>query len=43
MSQRRKEEQLVELSTLTSENEEESSGGEIRTHNLAVNSRLLCH
>ena len=28
---------------LTSENEEESSGGETRTLNLAVNSRLLCH
>jgi hypothetical protein len=25
------------------ENEEECSGGETRTHNLAVNSRLLCH
>jgi len=24
-------------------NEEECSGGETRTHNLAVNSRLLCH
>jgi hypothetical protein len=28
---------------LTSENKEESSGGETRTLNLAVNSRLLCH
>jgi hypothetical protein len=28
---------------LTSENDEESSGGETRTLNLAVNSRLLCH
>jgi hypothetical protein len=28
---------------LSSENEEKCSGGETRTHNLAVNSRLLCH
>jgi integrase len=35
--------ELVELPTLTSENEAECSGGETRTHNLAVNSRLLCH
>ncbi len=34
---------LVELPALTSENDEECSGGETRTHNLAVNSRLLCH
>ena len=27
---------------LTSDNDEECSGGETRTHNLAVNSRLLC-
>jgi integrase len=31
------------LPALTSENEEVCSGGETRTHNLAVNSRLLCH
>ncbi len=29
--------------TLTSENDEKCSGGETRTLNLAVNSRLLCH
>ena len=28
---------------LTSENDEKCSGGETRTLNLAVNSRLLCH
>ncbi len=28
---------------LTSQNEEKCSGGETRTLNLAVNSRLLCH
>ena len=32
-----------DLPALTSENERECSGGETRTHNLAVNSRLLCH
>ena len=35
--------EVLELPPLTSENEEESSGGETRTLNLAVNSRLLCH
>ena len=35
--------EVLDLPPLTSENEEECSGGEIRTHNLAVNSRLLCH
>lgn len=35
--------QVFDLPALTSENEEECSGGETRTHNLAVNSRLLCH
>jgi hypothetical protein len=35
--------ELLELPTLTSENDDECSGGETRTHNLAVNSRLLCH
>jgi integrase len=34
---------VLDLQALTSENEEECSGGETRTHNLAVNSRLLCH
>ena len=34
--------ELLDLSPLTGENEAECSGGEIRTHNLAVNSRLLC-
>ena len=29
--------------SLSRENDEESSGGETRTLNLAVNSRLLCH
>ena len=35
--------EVLELPPLTSENEEKCSGGETRTHNLAVNSRLLCH
>ncbi len=35
--------EVLELPPLTSENDEESSGGETRTLNLAVNSRLLCH
>jgi integrase len=35
--------ELLELHPLTSENDEECSGGETRTLNLAVNSRLLCH
>ena len=35
--------EVLDLPPLTSENEQESSGGETRTHNLAVNSRLLCH
>ena len=35
--------ELIELDPLTRENKEECSGGETRTHNLAVNSRLLCH
>jgi integrase len=35
--------EIFDLPALTSENEEECSGGETRTHNLAVNSRLLCH
>ncbi len=35
--------EVLELPPLTSENKEESSGGETRTLNLAVNSRLLCH
>jgi len=34
---------VLDLPPLTSENDEESSGGETRTLNLAVNSRLLCH
>ena len=34
---------VLDLPSLTSENEEKCSGGETRTHNLAVNSRLLCH
>jgi integrase len=38
-----KEGEVFDLPALTSENEEECSGGETRTHNLAVNSRLLCH
>ena len=35
--------EVFDLPALTRENEEECSGGETRTHNLAVNSRLLCH
>jgi hypothetical protein len=36
--------EVLELPPLTSETKsQESSGGETRTHNLAVNSRLLCH
>ena len=35
--------EVLVLPLLTSENDEECSGGETRTHNLAVNSRLLCH
>ena len=35
--------EVFDLPALTSENEEQCSGGETRTHNLAVNSRLLCH
>jgi hypothetical protein len=35
--------EVFDLDALTRENEEECSGGETRTHNLAVNSRLLCH
>jgi hypothetical protein len=35
--------EMLELQRLTSENEEKCSGGETRTLNLAVNSRLLCH
>jgi hypothetical protein len=38
-----RERELFELRAPTSENDAECSGGEIRTHNLAVNSRLLCH
>ena len=34
---------VLGLPPLTSENDMESSGGETRTLNLAVNSRLLCH
>jgi hypothetical protein len=41
--ERQVEGEVVELPPLTSENDEESSGGETRTLNLAVNSRLLCH
>jgi hypothetical protein len=37
------EAEVMELPPLTSENDEGSSGGETRTLNLAVNSRLLCH
>ena len=33
----------LDVEPLTSEDEEKCSGGETRTHNLAVNSRLLCH
>ena len=35
--------ELLPLPPLSSENDAESSGGETRTLNLAVNSRLLCH
>jgi hypothetical protein len=35
--------EVLELPPLTSQNDEKSSGGETRTLNLAVNSRLLCH
>jgi hypothetical protein len=35
--------EVLELPPLTSENDDKCSGGETRTHNLAVNSRLLCH
>jgi hypothetical protein len=35
--------EVLDLPSLTSENKEECSGGETRTLNLAVNSRLLCH
>ncbi len=35
--------EVLDLPSLTSENDEKSSGGETRTLNLAVNSRLLCH
>ena len=35
--------EVFDLDALTRDNEEECSGGETRTHNLAVNSRLLCH
>ena len=35
--------EVLNLPPLTSGNEEECSGGETRTLNLAVNSRLLCH
>jgi len=35
--------EVLDLPPLTSTNVEESSGGETRTLNLAVNSRLLCH
>ena len=35
--------EVVALPPLTSTNDEECSGGETRTLNLAVNSRLLCH
>ncbi len=34
--------EVLDLPPLTSENDVESSGGETRTLNLAVNSRLLC-
>ena len=39
----RGEGEVVDLPPLSSGNEDESSGGETRTLNLAVNSRLLCH
>ena len=35
--------EVLDLPPLTSTNDKESSGGETRTLNLAVNSRLLCH
>ncbi len=35
--------EVFDLDPLIRENEEECSGGETRTLNLAVNSRLLCH
>jgi len=35
--------EVLDLPSLTSGNDDESSGGETRTLNLAVNSRLLCH
>ena len=35
--------EVLALPPLTSQNDDESSGGETRTLNLAVNSRLLCH
>jgi hypothetical protein len=35
--------EVLDLPPLTSETEDKCSGGETRTHNLAVNSRLLCH
>jgi hypothetical protein len=35
--------EVLALPPLTSENEAKCSGGETRTLNLAVNSRLLCH
>ena len=35
--------EALDLPPLTSEKNEKCSGGETRTHNLAVNSRLLCH
>lgn len=37
------EDEVLDLPPLTSGNDEECSGGETRTLNLAVNSRLLCH
>jgi hypothetical protein len=37
------EDEVLDLPPLTSTNDDESSGGETRTLNLAVNSRLLCH
>jgi hypothetical protein len=35
--------EVLKLPPQTSENDAKCSGGETRTHNLAVNSRLLCH
>ena len=35
--------EVFDLDPVIRDNEEECSGGETRTHNLAVNSRLLCH